>query len=606
MPPVTFDTEAAFTAAFPAAALGANGGRWRFDDDGSTPSGDTGPGTNNDLNYMHTETSGSGTDAERQQNGIAVFTDVPDGAGRKLRLRLCIQGAFGDGTEGMRVQARTAPDAAWLTLPSGGFIHGWDYSDTYETGDTITDENGETRTVVADGGWIDVTVPIPDGAQVEVRLYPAYINTGSAFLHDIAFREYEWTLAPTPPPDPEPTVTDYGVTISGQPVAVAAKSLRVVDHILAAGKIQCALRDRPGQASPGFDHPVVFFSGGTKIFEGKVIKCDDQVTTGQTTCRLRAEDAMRDLQHVTLAENYDGKTLKQILTDIVAQVPGLTLSPDQAEGPRFDKLRANYKNALEFVLAVGDVTRLLAAGPYVPYMLPGGVFRMITLGEVDAPAQLVDDPKIHVGAVTLETDGSRYYNEVTVISTPVISEGLYEELQPDGSTRTFEVSKLISEVRFITTKTEQQTVAERDSEQASSADWIYTKYDTKINQNPNQPTLSASDNLLVLYYTETPVIATATNPPEVDLRGKKARTISEPGLTQEEAADLARIELAKVEALRTVVHFQSFTTGWKPGQRLVVDLSDPTVSGTGTIEHVEYRDFTGTRAMAFVRAVMDA
>ena len=179
------DFEAAFTADL---QTGTSGGRWRFDPGGSTQTSSTGPGTNNGLDFVHTETSGSSL-AGAEAAGLAEFATVPTGTGRMLHMRLCIQGAFGDGTEGLEIQQRASADDAWAMVT---LITGWLYSDSRAAGDTVTDFAGEDQTVVASGGWVDFTVAIPDAA-TQVRLQPRYIQgEGSTWEHDIALRSFQW------------------------------------------------------------------------------------------------------------------------------------------------------------------------------------------------------------------------------------------------------------------------------------------------------------------------------------------------------------------------------------------------------------------------------
>ena len=187
---VAIDAESDFTAAFPAAGLGTTTGLWRFDAGGSSQSTGTGPGGNNALAFMHTETSGGGTLADRESNGLAAFGSVPAQSSRILHLRLAIQGPFGDGTEGLLIEHRAA-GGAWA---EAGFVHGWAYAADYTAGDAITDENGVDLTCVADGGWVDFSVAIPDSA-AEVRLAPKYIvpPPQTSYTHDIALRQFHWS-----------------------------------------------------------------------------------------------------------------------------------------------------------------------------------------------------------------------------------------------------------------------------------------------------------------------------------------------------------------------------------------------------------------------------
>ena len=164
-------------------------GHWRSDSGGSTGSRDTGPSPNNPDPFVHTEASGGPALSVIEANGIAQFLTIPSGAGRLLTLRVCIQGDFGDGAEGLEIQYRTGPSATWQRA---GFIHGWPYVASRTLGQTFTDEGGNTRTVVRDGGWIDVDTVIPDAA-TEVRLHPQYtLGSNEKFTHDVALQDIAW------------------------------------------------------------------------------------------------------------------------------------------------------------------------------------------------------------------------------------------------------------------------------------------------------------------------------------------------------------------------------------------------------------------------------
>ena len=187
---VAIDAESDFTAAFPAAGLGTTMGLWRFDAVGSSQSTGTGPGANNALAFAHTETSGGGSLTTIESNGLAAFGSIPAQSSRMLHLRLAIQGPFGDGTEGLLIEHRAA-GGVWA---EAGFVHGWAYAGDYTAGDTITDENGVDLTCVADGGWVDFAIAIPDTA-AEVRLAPKYIvpSGQNSYAHDIALRQFHWS-----------------------------------------------------------------------------------------------------------------------------------------------------------------------------------------------------------------------------------------------------------------------------------------------------------------------------------------------------------------------------------------------------------------------------
>ena len=181
------DLQAAFDA-----TVGSDGGRWRAAQNGSTVSGNTGPGTNNTLGFVYTETSGSeGIDVIEGRGILDMDSDeIPDGTNRVLNLRLAIAGDFADGTEGLEVLTREDDDDTWV---QAGFMYGWAYSNDYDQGDTFDDENDVEQTVAADGGWVDFEVSIPDSAG-QIQLRPHYIHgtDTQTWEHDIAFRSFSF------------------------------------------------------------------------------------------------------------------------------------------------------------------------------------------------------------------------------------------------------------------------------------------------------------------------------------------------------------------------------------------------------------------------------
>ena len=91
---------------------------------------------------------------------------------------------------------------AWTdiaTLPASTYPAG-----NLDEGDTDTDVQGDDYTMVADGGWRDVTVSIPNTYD-EIRLRPELNAGGTESGQDIALRSIRSAGGPTPPPPPPPT-----------------------------------------------------------------------------------------------------------------------------------------------------------------------------------------------------------------------------------------------------------------------------------------------------------------------------------------------------------------------------------------------------------------
>ena len=161
-------------------------GAWSAQGTGVTPTSNTGPGTNSSGPYVYSETSSSSGPAEILTNSKLVMLesimDTWTGTGRSITFRVCIQGTGWSGDdEGLRIiTGTTEADSTQLVR-----LTGWDYSNNYVVGNTITNRQDDDYTIVQVGGWIDYTIDIPDGHEY-FELASLVVASGSFHLHDLA------------------------------------------------------------------------------------------------------------------------------------------------------------------------------------------------------------------------------------------------------------------------------------------------------------------------------------------------------------------------------------------------------------------------------------
>ena len=191
-------------------SIGTNGsqGLWNFRDasaNASTPTGNTGPATNNSTDFAYTETSGSTSSAtypdDWETNGIAQFATIPNGVNRKLHLRVCIQGRFagdgaGDTDEGLEIEYRTSTTGTW---ERAGLLNGWAYASLRTAGTTASRYGGGNVNFALNGGWVDDEVDIPDVMPFKLDSRPRYLPGGgdSNWNHDIAIARVQWEASST-------------------------------------------------------------------------------------------------------------------------------------------------------------------------------------------------------------------------------------------------------------------------------------------------------------------------------------------------------------------------------------------------------------------------
>lgn len=218
------DTIAALDGIFTRAGTGSDQGAWvqtGANHSGSTPSGNTGPGSNSAGSYVYSETSGSAPLATITANStLTVKSDVMTawtGTDRTLRFRAAIMGyAWTENGEGFEIQGRVSASDSWARIE---LIRGWSYSDTYATGNTIDRGDAGTDddlTCAQNGGWVDFDVTIPDDhTEVRLRSLPMP-GPGSSHQHDLALWDIELRNGMPPPPSAAITTPEQTVEAGAQ------------------------------------------------------------------------------------------------------------------------------------------------------------------------------------------------------------------------------------------------------------------------------------------------------------------------------------------------------------------------------------------------------
>lgn len=157
-------------------------GLWGYASSGSTPTGNTGPGTNTAVDYMYTESSFSPFDAfTREREGGRVLNAglIGTGTNRSLTLDLCLQGqGFSHASAGLEIrQLRSMPSYPLVSanddVISSTLVRGWPYSNSYIQGSVITNYGGLPFTCKRAGGWYDVQTYLADDCEF-VLLLPQY------------------------------------------------------------------------------------------------------------------------------------------------------------------------------------------------------------------------------------------------------------------------------------------------------------------------------------------------------------------------------------------------------------------------------------------------
>ena len=185
---------------------GSVAGHWVEDAGGSTGTGQTGPGSNNQDAFVYSESSASSDFPDQliENSTIVALPAIMNawaGPGRLLRLRACIAGAsWLDIGEGLQIQGRASDADAWGLV---ALIQGWGFSNNYQQGNNIEDAGGDFLTCALNGGWVDFEFPFNDTyTQLRIRSLPDDVGGGFTYRHDAALYSIDFVDGGVAPPDP--------------------------------------------------------------------------------------------------------------------------------------------------------------------------------------------------------------------------------------------------------------------------------------------------------------------------------------------------------------------------------------------------------------------
>ena len=248
---------------------GSVAGHWVGDAGGSTGTGQTGPGSNNQDGFVYSESSASSDFPDQLiENSTIVALPAIMGAwagpGRLLRLRACIAGAsWLDIGEGLQIQGRASDADAWVLV---ALIQGWGFSNNYQQGNNIEDAGGDFLTCALDGGWVDFEFPFNDTyTQLRIRSLPDDVGGGFTYRHDAALYSIDFVDGGVAPPiDPVELggFVEAGIQVRGligQAVPDAASlSGFVLSDIRVRGRVTSIT---PGASLSGFFHARIESNG---------------------------------------------------------------------------------------------------------------------------------------------------------------------------------------------------------------------------------------------------------------------------------------------------------------------------------------------------------
>ena len=340
----------------------------------------------------------------------------------------------------------------------------------------------------------------------------------------------------------------------------------------------------------------------TTIFAGTVerVRISMDRDSGQrqsAVCAVTARDYVGAAGSVLITERFEGQTLKQILSAIIADylTPyGITLAPQTPDGPTIAVVSWSYVPAAR---AIEEVTRLA-----------GYLWRIDPAKRLHAFAFAGAASEFSIGAqsrlwqrIEIERDLSDY-RSVQYIRGGQATVGRNESFRADGTSRTFPLALVIANGKDTPPRVTYGGATENAVILGEAAgNWEWRPGGQEIVRSATAAPLTAGQTVQVQYTGAYPILVHAARSGASGTREKL--TLDETIGTLSAARQRANALLDRYAAPAEDLKFVTRESGIQVGQAIAVD--EPLIGAAGQyiVEQVTAKDDGQTGALYTVRAI---
>jgi len=343
-------------------------------------------------------------------------------------------------------------------------------------------------------------------------------------------------------------------------------------------------------AAPEILQTIVVTDDGVRIFGGLI----DTVAEHAATSATDVPSQLYDLTAVDFNAIPDwryqnaprpAETLKTYLAELVTWLYGITLAPDQVDGPLLPERIVAFQTITQILDNLSTVTG------YVWNIDYDGVLKMWEPGVEIAPFDILDSNREAVGEITVESAATGYANLVWLFLGDSASREVTETLTADGTT--------IVTLSFPTLD-HRNTLTNNGVEESVGPGGVW-----EVERQPGTPEIAAAFQLrksiggapavgaviVFTYLTQYPLVFQAIDAAEVAAVGFLIETlITEPTvLDHTQGPVIAQAHLDRVSARRREIRYTTRNRDIKPGQAQTITIGNRGLAGSFFITEVETR-----------------
>lgn len=381
------------------------------------------------------------------------------------------------------------------------------------------------------------------------------------------------------------TSSQYSITIDGNVrTGDILNQTLVIEDVLNDKQNTCsfALVDLSGNGIPSEDQEIIITGiDGVKLFAGYIVKIDiAKKGMGMVTAYIECVDYVRLFDRNLVHKSYTAMTDSAIIEDIVSTYcSGLDITTDNVTtGVTINQISFNYVQPSQALRRICDLT---GRNWFIDYDKDIHYFPTTT----DVSPFNIDSSNNEYSSLKITKNSTQIKNRIYVRGGTELSDPTTYSVKGDGIATKFPIPDKPHNVS-ITINGVSKTLGIKNID-TSGYDWYLNFQEKYVEQDSGGIVLTTTDSLVLTYEYDIPILVAQENPTSIAEHGVQEFAIFDKSIsTTTSARDRATAELTDYANRLIEGSFQTYTTGFKSGQYININLSEYDVNADYIVQKV--------------------
>lgn len=344
-----------------------------------------------------------------------------------------------------------------------------------------------------------------------------------------------------------------------------------------------SLIDRSGNGTPSTDEEIIITDlDGNKAFAGYVTNVSmNKLENGVVLADVQCIDYSRLLDGYLVHDNFESQldsTIIKTIIDDYAGATGITYN-NVLDGATIDKITFNYVQPSQVFRKIAELTGRYW---YIDYDKDINYFPLTT---TSTPFD-IDDNSATYSNLKIAKDATQLKNRIYVRGGTKLSDSTVYSVKGDGVAISFPLPDKPHSVT-VTVNGGAKTVGIKNVN-SSGYDWYLNYQEKYIEQDSGGTLLTTSDTLAITYKYDIPILVALENTASIASNGVKEFAIFDNTIsTTDEARERATAELTDYANNLISGSFTTYTSGFRSGQYINIDLTDYDIDDNYVVQKVK-------------------